>query len=70
MTLDGREPDGTLLISQDECCGHTLLIPAREEDVYEWTFARGRRFNSEDEALAWHDAECGEKQAFEQRQRR
>ncbi len=64
MALDGREADGTLWVSQDECCGHILLIPAGEEDVYEWDSARGRRFSSEEEANQWHDAHCAEKQAF------
>jgi hypothetical protein len=58
MTMDGREPDGTYQVMQDESCGHILLIPAGEDDVYEWEFARGVRFGSEDEAIAWHDANC------------
>ena len=58
MAIDGREPDGTLWISQDEICSHILLIPAGEEDVYEWDYNPGQRFSSEDEALAWHETHC------------
>ncbi len=43
---------------QDEMCGHILLIPANEDDVYEWDYARDKRFASEDEASAWHAANC------------
>ncbi len=60
MSLSEPEPDGTLQLSQDEMCGHILLIPANEDDVYEWDYARGTRFSSEEEALAWHDANCPE----------
>ncbi len=58
VALDGREPDGTLWISQDESCGHILLIPANEEAVYVWDYDRGHRFLAEDEALTWHEANC------------
>jgi hypothetical protein len=58
MALSEREPDGTLWIMQDESCGHILLIPANEEDVYEWDYHRGKRFASEEDATAWHDANC------------
>ncbi len=58
MTMTGREADGTLWVSQDEICGHILLIPANEEEVYEWDYERGRRFATEDEAMTWHDANC------------
>ena len=58
MALSEREPDGTLWIMQDEICGHILLIPANEDDVYEWDYARGQRFASEEDAVAWHDANC------------
>jgi hypothetical protein len=58
MALSEREPDGTLWIMQDESCGHILLIPANEDDVYEWDYARGERFASEEDAAAWHDANC------------
>lgn len=70
MALSEREPDGTLQISQDELCGHILLIPAGEEDVYEWDSARGRRFGSEEDALAWHEAECPERGAYLKRHMR
>jgi hypothetical protein len=43
---------------QDEMCGHILLIPANEEDVYEWDYMRNKRFASEEEAIAWHDLNC------------
>ena len=58
MAIDGREPDGTLWISQDEICRDILLIPANEENVYERDYNRGERFYSEDEALAWHETHC------------
>ena len=58
MTIDGREPDGTLWLLQDESCGHILLIPAGEEDVYAWDFADEKRFESEESALAWHAERC------------
>jgi hypothetical protein len=32
--------------------------PANEDDVYEWHYARDKRFTSEQEAVAWHDANC------------
>jgi hypothetical protein len=58
MALSEREPDGTLWLLQDETCGHILLIPANEDDVYEWDYAQDNRFASEEEALAWHNANC------------
>lgn len=58
MALDGREPDGTLWILQDESCGHLLYIPAGEEDVYVWDLDPSRRFASEDDATAWHQGNC------------
>ncbi len=58
MATTDREADGTLDIMQDEICGHLLYIPAGEDNVYEWDFAKGERFASEEEAVAWHDAEC------------
>ncbi len=70
MALSEREPDGTLQLSQDELCGHMLLIPAGEDDVYEWDSAPGRRFGSEEEALAWHETECPQRSAYLKRQRR
>jgi hypothetical protein len=58
MALSEREPDGTLWLMQDEMCGHILLIPSNEEDVYEWDYSRDKRFASEEEAIAWHDVNC------------
>jgi hypothetical protein len=58
MAYSEREPDGTLQLMQDEMCGHILLIPANEDDVYKWDYERSQRFASEDEAIAWHDENC------------
>ncbi len=58
MALSEREPDGTFWLMQDEMCGHILLIPANTEDVYEWDYSRDKRFTSEEEAVAWHNANC------------
>ncbi len=67
MAASELEPDGTLLIMQDEMCGHILLIPANEDDVYEWDYARHQRFTSEEEAVAWHQANCLELQKSKRR---
>lgn len=58
MTITGREPDGTLWISQDENCSHILLIPAGVDDEFQWDYLPSKRFPSEEEAFAWHEANC------------
>ena len=58
MAITGREPDETLWPIQDESYGHILLIPAKEEAVYEWDYKRDKRFTSEEDAIAWHDTDC------------
>ena len=52
MVLSGRETDGTLWVMQNETRGHILLIPAGEDDIYEWDYREMSAFTSEEEAIA------------------